>query len=308
MRRVLVCGMAAVFLLAGAAWPGRSHHVLILPNGNCAILAQAGNEKYPILPGVLFSNNPNVDADDAAGGLEGLPLNRRHPPTCWCTWGSDADGDIVVMGSAQDLRRDGQLRERMMLRGLGAASAALGRDHGPQRSRPRSGLRRINVIASAPRPASKPTMPTPRATLARLVASSSLLSPRQMRGSPRVAVGVAAAPPSSSATASTSRRGRRVGVLGADPAHDLAVGVALGDGNFERFPDGVLGHLEADAELLELPRSDPASGPGDRSQALGDRLFALLLDGLVEPLHLDRCFQPRPAGSLPRRHSRAAAR
>jgi hypothetical protein len=54
-------------------------HVLILPNGKCAILAAEGNEKYLILPTVLFSNNPNVDADDAAGGLDNLPLNRRHP-------------------------------------------------------------------------------------------------------------------------------------------------------------------------------------------------------------------------------------
>ena len=32
-----------------------------------------------ILPDVLFANNPNVDADDDAGGLANLPLNRRHP-------------------------------------------------------------------------------------------------------------------------------------------------------------------------------------------------------------------------------------
>ena len=59
--------------------------MLILPNGKCPILAAKVNEKYRILPAVLFSNNPNVDADDAAGGLDNLPPNRRHPCTCWCT-------------------------------------------------------------------------------------------------------------------------------------------------------------------------------------------------------------------------------
>ena len=79
MRRVLVVGIAMLFLLVGAGVARADHtHVLILPNGNCAILAEAGNEKYQILPDVLFANNPNVDADDAAGGLDGLPLNRRQ--------------------------------------------------------------------------------------------------------------------------------------------------------------------------------------------------------------------------------------
>ena len=78
MRRVLVAGMAAVTMLVGASVARADHtHVLILPNGKCAILAAAGNEKYLILPSVLFNNNPNVDADDAAGGLEGL---HAQPP------------------------------------------------------------------------------------------------------------------------------------------------------------------------------------------------------------------------------------
>jgi hypothetical protein len=104
MRRVLVAGLAALFLLAGASMARADHtHVLILPNGKCAILAADGNEKYLILPTVLFSNNPNVDADDAAGGLEGLPLNRRHPLHVLVHLGvPGADGDIAVMGSAQD--------------------------------------------------------------------------------------------------------------------------------------------------------------------------------------------------------------
>jgi hypothetical protein len=104
MRRLLVGGMAAVVLLAGASVAGADHtHVLILPNGKCAILAAKGNEKYQILPDVLFSNNPNVDADDAAGGLAGLPPNRRHPLHVLVHLGvPGADGDIAVMGSAQD--------------------------------------------------------------------------------------------------------------------------------------------------------------------------------------------------------------
>jgi hypothetical protein len=104
MKRVLVSGVVAVFVLAGASAARADHtHVLILPNGNCAILAAAGNEKYRILPDVLFANNPNVDADDAAGGLDGLPLNRRHPLHVLVHLGvPGADGDIVVMGSAQD--------------------------------------------------------------------------------------------------------------------------------------------------------------------------------------------------------------
>ena len=105
MRRLLVSGVAAVCLLAGASVARADHtHVLILPNGNCAILAAEGNEKYLILPDVLFTNNPNVDADDAAGGLDGLPLNRRHPLHVLVHLGvAGADGDIVVMGSGQDL-------------------------------------------------------------------------------------------------------------------------------------------------------------------------------------------------------------
>jgi hypothetical protein len=104
MRRVLVFSVAAVLMLAGASVARADHtHVLILPNGNCAILAAGGNEKYLLLPDVLFSNNPNVDADDAAGGLEGLPLNRRHPLHVLVHLGvPGADGDIAVMGSAQD--------------------------------------------------------------------------------------------------------------------------------------------------------------------------------------------------------------
>src|SRR5918994_3725523 len=104
MRWALGCGVAAVFLLAGASAARADHtHVLILPNGSCAILAEQGNEKYVILPEVLLSNNANVDADDAAGGLEGLPLNRRHPLHVLVHLGvPGADGDIVVMGSAQD--------------------------------------------------------------------------------------------------------------------------------------------------------------------------------------------------------------
>jgi hypothetical protein len=104
MRRLLVAGAVAVCLLAGASVARADHtHVLILPNGSCAILAAQGNEKYLILPDVLFSNDPNVDADDAAGGLEGLPLNRRHPLHVLVHLGvPGADGDIAVMGSAQD--------------------------------------------------------------------------------------------------------------------------------------------------------------------------------------------------------------
>jgi hypothetical protein len=103
MRRVLVICIATLFLLAGAGVARADHtHVLVLPNGKCAILAAEGNEKYLILPTVLFSNNPNVDADDAAG-LEGLPLNRRHPLHVLVHLGvPGADGDIAVMGSDQD--------------------------------------------------------------------------------------------------------------------------------------------------------------------------------------------------------------
>jgi hypothetical protein len=104
MRRVLVAGMATMFLLAATGVARADHtHVLILPNGNCAILAKGGNEKYQILPTVLFSNNPNVDADDAVGGVDNLPLNRRHPLHVLVHLGvPGADGDIAVMGSAQD--------------------------------------------------------------------------------------------------------------------------------------------------------------------------------------------------------------
>lgn len=104
MRRALTCGLAAAFLLAAASVARADHtHVLILPNGKCAILSANGKEKYQILPDVLFSNNPNVDADDAAGGLANLPLNRRHPLHVLVHLGvPGADGRIAVMGSAQD--------------------------------------------------------------------------------------------------------------------------------------------------------------------------------------------------------------
>jgi hypothetical protein len=103
MRRALVVGMAGLFLLAGANVARADHtHVLILPNGSCAILAEQGNEKFVILPEVLFANNPNADADDASG-LENLPLNRRHPLHVLVHLGvPGADGDIAVQGSAQD--------------------------------------------------------------------------------------------------------------------------------------------------------------------------------------------------------------
>ena len=104
MKRLLALGVAVALSLAGASVASADHtHVLILPNGSCAILAANGNEKYLVLPEVLFSNNPNVDADDAAGGLDDLPLNRRHPLHVLVHLGvPGADGDIAVMGSAQD--------------------------------------------------------------------------------------------------------------------------------------------------------------------------------------------------------------
>jgi hypothetical protein len=104
MRHLIVVGFITVLILATASLARADHtHVLILPNGKCAILAAAGNEKYTILPDVLFSNNPNVDADDAAGGLENLPMNRRHPLHVLAHLGvPGADGDIAVMGSEQD--------------------------------------------------------------------------------------------------------------------------------------------------------------------------------------------------------------
>jgi hypothetical protein len=104
MRRLVPLGVVLVLMLAGASAARADHtHVLLLANGNCAILAADGNEKYLVLPEVLFSNNPNVDADELAGGLEGLPLNRRHPLHVLVHLGvPGADGDIAVMGSAQD--------------------------------------------------------------------------------------------------------------------------------------------------------------------------------------------------------------
>jgi hypothetical protein len=100
MRRVLVAAMTAAMLLGTAGVASADHtHVLILPNGKCAILAQKGSEKYVILPSVLLANNPNADADDAGE----LPLNRRHPLHVLVHLGvPGADGDIAVMGSPED--------------------------------------------------------------------------------------------------------------------------------------------------------------------------------------------------------------
>jgi hypothetical protein len=104
LRRGLIAAATTELVLAGAGVARADHtHVLILPYGNCAILAANGNEKYQILPSVLFANNPNVDADDAAGGLANLPLNRRHPLHVLVHLGvPGADGDIAVKGSPQD--------------------------------------------------------------------------------------------------------------------------------------------------------------------------------------------------------------
>ena len=104
MKRVLAALGAAALLLGGAGAALADHtHVLILDNGTCVILAQEGNEKYVVLPSVLFANNPNADADDAAGGLENLPMNRRHPLHVLVHLGvPGADGDIAVMGSDAD--------------------------------------------------------------------------------------------------------------------------------------------------------------------------------------------------------------
>ena len=104
MRRGLVAAMVAAMVLGSVGVARADHrHVLILPNGNCAILAEEGNERYLIMPSVLFANNPNVDADDAVGGLENLPMNRRHPLHVLVHLGvPGADGDIAVMGSADD--------------------------------------------------------------------------------------------------------------------------------------------------------------------------------------------------------------
>src|SRR5919106_1565047 len=103
VRRGLIAAMIAALVLGRGVARADHTHVLILPNGNCAILAADGNEKYLILPPVLFANNPNADADDAAGGLESLPLNRRHPLHVLVHLGvPGADGDIAVMGSARD--------------------------------------------------------------------------------------------------------------------------------------------------------------------------------------------------------------
>lgn len=104
MRRAFVAAVAASMLLAGAGVARADHtHVLILENGTCVILSAKGNEKYVVLPSVLFANNPNADADDDAGGLDNLPLNRRHPLHVLVHLGvPGADGDIAVMGSDQD--------------------------------------------------------------------------------------------------------------------------------------------------------------------------------------------------------------
>ena len=104
VRRGLIAATTAALVLSGAGVARADHtHVLILPNGNCAILAAEGDEKYLIMPSVLFANNPNVDADDAAGGLANLAMNRRHPLHVLVHLGvPGADGDIAVMGSAQD--------------------------------------------------------------------------------------------------------------------------------------------------------------------------------------------------------------
>ena len=92
MRRMFVSAAVAV-LVVGASGVARADHthVRILPGGDCVILAADGDEKYI----VLSDQNPNVDP--------ALPENRKHPLHVLVHLGEPgSDGDIAVMGSAQD--------------------------------------------------------------------------------------------------------------------------------------------------------------------------------------------------------------
>ena len=96
-------------------------------------------------------------------------------------------------------------------------------------------------------------------------------APRTAASSAR---GVAAACSSDAAPArDRDDRGRVVGVLGADPAHDLAAGVGL-----QRLEGqlvaGLAGDLDREPEVLERAGRDRVvvalGGPGDRVDAFGD--------------------------------------
>jgi hypothetical protein len=59
MRRVLVVSIATLFLLVGAGVARADHtHVLILPNGNCAILAADGEREVSDPPGGAVQQQP----------------------------------------------------------------------------------------------------------------------------------------------------------------------------------------------------------------------------------------------------------
>jgi len=63
MRVAAVTGVVAT-VMAGVAGPAQADHThaKVLGNDQCVILAQAGGEKYVVLPDAVFANNPNVDA------------------------------------------------------------------------------------------------------------------------------------------------------------------------------------------------------------------------------------------------------
>ena len=63
---------AALLLLASSGAAVADHtHVKVVGNGECVVLAEGAGEERVDLPGVVFTNNPNVDAPQTAG--------RTHP-------------------------------------------------------------------------------------------------------------------------------------------------------------------------------------------------------------------------------------
>jgi hypothetical protein len=70
-------------------------HVKVTGNGECAVIAENGGEKYVELPGAVFDSNPNVDVAPAEA--------RNHPLHVLVHQGRPAEarpGTIHVLGSA----------------------------------------------------------------------------------------------------------------------------------------------------------------------------------------------------------------
>jgi hypothetical protein len=110
MRRITILTTALLSALGLLAAPAAAYHDhgIKLGNGDCAILAGSGGEKYVALPDAAIVNNPN--AGDHWAGHEG----RNHPLHVFVHMGRPGQHrDIGVVGGGDDpCGESGEYRNR----------------------------------------------------------------------------------------------------------------------------------------------------------------------------------------------------